>query len=417
MHSETADARSRLAPLKPVLDISRRVSMPEYYHASVGTSPHTLDEPRNVIYVVAGDLDNRLKVEDWQRAIDQIVAVNPGLRLRWHGRLGFSRWESDGLPPRLRVVDNCTWNPQFIDGYEFITETSLSLRDGPTVEFIIAKQGNGRALVILRTTHAITDGMGAFHALHELFRALRGEPLLGCNASFSDTDLMAAVDVLPHQVKRDEICWLTGPPEGDAKGDDWWRIKLGPVRKSLLAQVAVAMAVFAHQYSDLPVLIAVPVDLRRYALGLISTQNFSSMVFVPLEKGDDITVFQQRLQTLLQARRDTAFSPLLNLVRWLPLPWLDRLLGRSEKNYQTRKPLETFVISNLGKIDLAAVSAAGFTADDVLVFPMTGSVFAILSTLNGEAQIVLNLPRVLSSNGRAEQCAQFLQARMAKHDV
>jgi len=404
---------ARLAPLRQVSTISRKVSLFEYYHASVGASPHTLEGPRNLICVVSGELDDRLQPEDWQRAIDQIVVVNPGLRLRWHGRWGFSRWVSDGPPPRLRIIDGCTWDALTSDGSDFITEEPLSLRVGPTVEFIIAKKGNGRAFVILRTLHAIMDGMGVIHALHELFRALRGEPLLGSNASFSDTDLMQAIDAPPNKSKHLATCWLTGDPEGDLKGDDWWRVKLGPARKQLLAHVAVAMAEYAHQNSDLPVLIAIPIDIRRHVSNLRSTTNFSSMVFVRLEKGDGAEVFQQRLLELLEMRREVAFSSILNLIRWLPLPWVDRLLGRSEKNYRTRKPLETFVISNLGKADLAAMSVASFKADDLMVFPMEGSAFGVLMSVDGEVQITLNLPRVLSSNHRAEQCIQFLQSRLA----
>lgn len=401
-----------LPPFQQQTELARLVSTPEYYHASIGSSGKTLEAPRYVDFVVAGNVDDTLTAADWQRAIDRIVEVNRGLCLRWEGCLGFSRWRSDGPPPRLHIIEHCDWDMNSSVGCEFIRERALSLQTGPTVEFIVAKCGHGRVLLILHSHHAIMDGMGAFHALHELFRALRGEPLLGTNAGFSDVDLMRSAAVPPAPSMHLPTCWLTGEPAGDAQGDDWWRIRLGPMRKQPMAHLAVAMAEFAHQFSDLPVLIAMPVDLRRHAPGLISTANFSNMVLVRLDKGDGVEVFQQRLRDLLSARRDVAYSPVFNWLRWLPMRWFDQMLSRTEANYRTRKPRETALISNLGKIDLQALSAPGFSAEEMLVLPIPGSAFSILLSVNGQLEITLNLPRVLSGQGRVEACIAFLQQRM-----
>ncbi len=411
------DALSRLPKLAHAVEINRPVSTPEYYHASVGASPHTLESPRNVIFVLGGLMDGTLTQDDWQRAIDQAAAVNPGLRLRWEGRLGFSRWRSNGPSPRLRMLDHVDWDMNSQEGGEFITAEPLSLTTGPTVELIVARQAGGRGLVILRTLHTIVDGMGGFHAMYEIFRALRGEPLLGSNAAFSDVDLMRAAQ---HEAPADEpkaakaspAYWLTGEPSGDVLGDDWTRIKLGPVRKQLLARLAVALTEIAHQYSEHEVVIAIPVDLRRHAPGLKSTINFSSMVHVRMEKGDGVEVFQQRLQALLERGKEVAYHPVLNLIRWLPLSWLDRLLGRSLKNYQTRKPLETFLISNIGRLDTAGMSAYGFQMDEFSAFPQPGNAFVILYSVEGEVNVILNLPRVLASQGRGEASLNYLKTQL-----
>jgi len=422
MPYEATEVLSRLPKLAHAVEINRPVSTPEYYHASVGASAHTLEGPRNVIFVLGGRMDDTLTRADWQRAIDQVAAVNPGLRLRWEGRLGFSRWRSDGPPPRLRMLDHVEWDLNSQEGGEFITAEPLSLTTGPTVELIVARQANGRGLVILRTLHAIVDGMGGFHAMYEIFRALRGEPLLGSNAAFSDVDLMRAAQSKAPQdepkstEKAPPAYWLTGEPAGEVLGDDWTRMKLGPVRKQLLARLAVALTEIAHQHSDHEVVIAIPVDLRRHAPGLKSTINFSSMVHVRMQKGDGPEVFQQRLQALLESGKEVAYHPVLNLVRWLPLAWLDRLLGRSLKNYQTRKPLETFLISNIGRLDTVAMSAYGFQMDEFSAFPQPGNAFAILYSVEGEMYVIFNLPRVLSSQGRGEACLNYLKTQlMAEH--
>ncbi len=409
MPSDPAELLSLLPPLQDGVVLDRPVSGAEYYHASVGSSRHTLEPPRGVFFVLSGAYDDRLTVADWQQAIARVAAVNPALCLRWQGCLGWSRWTSDGPLPRLRLIDDCHWDLQTGAGAGFITETPLDLRQGPVVEFIIARQGPGRALLILRTLHAIMDGMGALHCLRELFRALRGEPLRGSNVAFSDVDLMRAMAVPKAAPLHEPTGWLTGEAQGDAQGDDWWRISLGPVRPQQLARVAVAMAGFAHQCGTQTALIAVPVDLRRHAPAIRSITNFSSMLLVRLLPGEGVEVFQSRLRELLTARREAAFAAGMDALRWLPLRWLDRLLGRSVKNYRTRKPMETALISYLGRIDLGDFRAAGFVADDMLVMPLSGSAFAVMVCINEEVTLTLNLPRVLSSGGRAEALIAHLR--------
>jgi len=403
-----------LPPLAPQTRISRPLSTPEYYHACVGTSRWTLEGPRDVVFVLTAD--SRLTPLDWQRALDQATAVNPGMRLRLVGKRSKARWESDGQPPRLRIVEGCDWDTLTSQGSDFITAEPLSLEHGPTLELQLVSCTDGRSLVILRTVHAIVDGGGALHLLRELFRALRGEPLLGTNAAFSDTDLMISTGTKHSTSKHFRTTWLTGEPSGDAMGDDWRRIPLGPPRKDMLARVAVAMAEFAHQRSDLPALIAVPVDLRRHVPGLLSTTNFSNMLFVRLDKGDGIAHFKQRLQDMLAQRMETVYPRILDIVKWLPLRWFDLLVSRTRWNYRKRKPMETAVISNLGRIDTEALSCPGFTLKHLFVHPLGGSAFSAMFCVDGQVELILNLPRVLSGEGRFDAFVDYLQRRVAEGD-
>lgn len=413
MPSGQDDILSRLPPLRNAAAFDRPVSMPEYYHACIGTSPRTLEGPRDVIFALEGELDGGITPAQWQQALDRVTEANPGLRMRWHGSLGWSRWRCDGPPPRLRLIDDCAWDARSNIGAGFITETPLSLTEGPVVELIVARQSATRGLVILRTVHAVMDGSGGYHTLRELFRALRGEPLQGSNATFSDVDLLKAIAAPAVKPEPVQTCWLTGAPDGDATGDDWWRIPLGPARSQLLGRVAVAMAAFAHTHSTLPVRIAVPVDLRRHAPGLLATTNFSSMLFVTLQPGDGIDVFREQLRAQLAVKREAAYSSLLDLFRWLPLSWLDRMLGRTLANYRNRRVPETALISSLGVLDPAEFSARGFTLDGMSVVPMAGTVFTVLMVIGGQAQLMLNLPRVLSGQGRREALIAHLQASLA----
>jgi hypothetical protein len=401
-----------LPPLAPVSAISRPLSAIEYYHYSIGTHPRTLEPPRDVVFVLEGH--NELPPSQWQRALDIAAAANPGTRLRLHGHRRGARWKSDAPAPRLRVVEDCAWDGFSGQGSEFICAPPLALRDGPVVELIVAYRRSGGAFVILRSHHAVMDGSGGLHFLKEIFRALRGEALIGSNAAYSDADLLTHLGVTKSESKHIDTGWLTGPPRGDAMGDDWRRIALGRPRSNLLGHVAAAMAAFAHRDTALPALIAIPVDLRRHVPGLVTTTNFSSMLLVRLDRGDGAERFRERLQDMLAARMDAAWSPQLDWVKLLPPSWIDRLLSRTAGNYRTKKPKETAVISNLGRIDTAEFGAPGFVLQALFVLPLAGSAFSILTCTGDRVELTLNLPRLLAGDGRFDAFVEFLHERLAQ---
>jgi len=412
MPYDQADAAlaARLPRLQPVAAISRRLSTPEYYHAAIGASRRTLDGPRYTAYFIRAQ--GMLSAAQWQAALDRVAALHPGTRLRLRGRLWWARWSSDGAPPRLRMIEDCPWDTTSSAGAEFIDATPLPLRHGPNIELVVARLRDGSSLLVLRAHHAVADGMGAVHLLHELFRALRGEPLLGSNAAFSDVDLMLGVGAKHSTSRHIKTSWLTGAPAGAEMGDDWRRISLGAPGKNLLGRVAEAMAEFAHRHSELPALFAVPVNLRRHRPGLLATTNFSNMLFVPLSRGEGAERFTQRLKEMLAQRMETVYPRVLDVFRMLPFSWFDRMLSRTPQNYRSKAPLETAVISNLGRWDAADFSCPGFQADHAWVQPLGGSCFSTLTCMGERVEMTLNLPRVLSSNGRFDELVAHLRQRL-----
>jgi hypothetical protein len=403
--------RSR-APLRlsRLRKISRPLSVMEHYHAAIGTHPRTLERQREVTLVLEGD--NQLQPAQWQKAIQQVAAANPGSCLRLRGCYPSVHLCSDGPPPQLRVIEGCDWDGRSSQGAEFLHAPALSLENGPTVELILARRAIGDTLLVLRTPHAIMDACGAFHFLQELFRALRGEPLLGSNAGFSDVDLMLSTGARYSTSRHIPTTWLTGTPEGDELGDDWRRIELGVWKQSPLAPMAEAFAEFAHRYSDLPALIAVPVNLRRHSSGLLATTNFSNILFVRLERGDGADVFRSRLDAMLAQRMDAVYPRILGAFKWLPGIWLDLLVSRTLRNYRDKKPLETAVITNLGRIDSRLYSGPGFNTRRIFVVPLPGSAFASLTCTDGQLLLAINLPRVLSNNGRFDALEAHLRQRL-----
>lgn len=414
MPSEMVDHLQSALPLVQAAPIERPVSGSEYYHASIGSCPLTLERDRQIVFALEAPADASMTPQRWRAAIDAVTAVNPALRMRWVGVLGWSRWRSDGPPPALRVMDHMPWDFKSNAGMEFLDEWPLNLRTGPVVEFIIGKRADQRQVFIMRTHHAIMDGMGGFHVFDELFRFLRGEALVGSNARFSDSDMIKALNPPKPRPLREPTCRVleaseVDPPPKDP-GDDWVRMVFNTHSKQILARMACAFAQLAHRRSSLPAVIAVPVDLRRHYPGLVAVTNFSSMLIVKLWPGEGPEVFQSRLKALLNERMELAVASGFDAIRWFPQWLVDLLLGRTWRNFMKRRPMETVVISNLGVVPLDRFQAPGFQCDDFGLAPLPGNGFATLHQVNGQLRIVLNLPRIQTHVMSFDEVQEALQA-------
>lgn len=437
MPSEMVDQNLALNKLQ-LLDhapVERPVSGSEYYHASIGSSGLTLERDRQICFALEGTCAADIPAQVWRDAISKVTQLNPALRMRWKGLLGWSRWVNDGPPPQLRMLDHVDWNLNSSEHMDFLDAWPIDLRHGPVVEFIVARRPGNRLLVVMRTHHAIMDGMGGFHVLGELFRALRGEPLLGSNVTFSDAQLVEALDPPKSPSLRVPTCRLIEHAEPgisvnnsvsnsvtnsvtksvnqlDLLGDAWHRFSLGSGHSKALSKVACAFAALAHKSSTLPALIAVPVDLRRHMPAMRSVTNFSSMLVVKLQPGDGPEVFQSRLRELLEAKVELSVARGFDLIRWFPMWLVDVLLGRTRKNFLSKPPMETVVISNLGAVPMENFQGAGFVADDFTCIPIPGNAFAVLMQINGDFRVILGLPKAQLAQCQFDEIASFVNDKL-----
>jgi NRPS condensation-like uncharacterized protein len=266
--------------------------------------------------------------------------------------------------------------------------------------------------VLLRTPHAVMDGMGVLHLFQELFRALRGEPLLGTNAPFSDVDLMRAVtsEGWKGEGGGEGPIPLTGGAQGTSFGDVWQRLTL-PARpqQNLMGRVAEVATRYAWTFGPGPVRIAVPVNLRRHLPGLRSTMNFSGLMHVGMSSGETADDFRRKVREGLEQNRDAAYPAVAECIRYLPFGWLDRLTGRTSENYLRRKLFETVLITNLGVIDMAPFTCPEFEPDNYYSLPVMGNSFISLSASGGHLNFVVGMPAIYASAGRLERFLDLLR--------
>jgi hypothetical protein len=397
----------RKLTLMPHSPIARPLSFFEYGHAAAGASAKTLEPPRVITIVLEGE--STLTPRQWAEALRCVVDANHGVPLRIEGFRQRARWTREGAsPPQLRVIENCEWDGRSNRGVEIIERTPLPLQTGPATELIIA---TGRITrLILRTRHALMDGMGVLHFFQELFRALRSEPLLGSNAAFSDVDLMRAVTSAPWRGGGENPIPLTGGAQGASYGDVWQRLTL-PARpqKNLLGRVAGVAARYAWSFGPGPVRIAVAVNLRRHLPSLKSTMNFSGVLHVGILPGETADDFRRKMREALDQNRDVSYPAAAECIRYLPLSFIDRVTGRTSESYLRRKVLETVLVTNLGVIDMVPLSCAQFAPDNYYTLPVMGNSFISLSANGRHLNIVVGMPAVYASEGRLERFIDLLR--------
>jgi hypothetical protein len=398
--------------LAPRTTIERRLSPLEYWHAAAGTSNSTLDPSRIITMVLEGE--GVLAPRQLEGALRLVIAANPGVRLRLQGTRHRARWTGDkAIPPSLRVIENCAWDGRSHCDMEAIEETPLTLNPGPGAELLVVTGAVTR--IILRVHHALMDGTGILHFFEELFRALRCEPLLGTNVCVSDAELMRAFRSTGLRTKGINPIPLTGGAQGTAFGDVWQRLTLpARARSNVMGRIAETAARYAWSFRKDPVRIAVPVDLRRHVPGLKSTMNYASVVYVDLAFGETAQDFRRKLHKRLDENGEVAHLGILESVRHLPLTWLDRLTGRTPENYLRRKLIETILVSNLGTIDVSALSCAHFRATNYYCPPVMGNSFITISTCGDHLNLLVGMPVVYASAGRLEKFMERLRDELGR---
>ena len=399
----------KLPALAPQLALERPLSIWEYYFASVGRSASSQEMDCDIITVIEGE--SRVTFAQWEAALAQVVAANAACRVRIAGRRRRACWRSDGIPTRIRQVDNCTWDGRSDAGLEFLKTPRLDLENGPASELIVVT-GNPARLV-LRVHHAVMDGLGTIYFFQELFRALRGEPLLGTNAAFSDADLMQSVSSQPQPKLSGKPAYLTGALSGAGRHGVWRRITVEDVPASfLLGRLAVYVARFARRYSEQPTWVLLPVNLRRHLPGLNSMMNFTSLILVDLGPDDGPNDFYRKLQKLLKDNADAYYTPALDYFKWLPMAWLDWVASKLARHDKAK---DTAAISNFGMVSKAELSSDGFAAHTLFALPaFHGNSFLVMTAMGNTTEITVGMPRALASDGRLEAFTAYLEAQLAQ---
>ncbi len=384
---------------------TRRISLTErsYLMAALMAPPMAIQ----VFVEGAGSIDpDRLT-----RAVAIASAACPGARVVRRG----PNWVDGGQPPPVTVLDGALIDRRTYDSERL--RRPFDPARGPNCEVLLLT--GSPATVVFRAFHAVMDGKGVMTWITEVFRALRGESPVGAASTETEEGLVArfaatatatarpADGPAPEQAPvRSPFEQLpAGPEEPDAELDGWlWRRRSVPGSyPGLVARAAVAITTASGADGRF----MVPVSLRRHDPALLSTANLTLPVQLEVPLGSRWRAVQGRLvQAMMEGRELTADGPREGNVQLSSFAGLAPALAAARSAGDRRAGYHaSAILSELGRPDLAGLSAEGFAARTVYSLPMYvpyAPAFLTMYQLPDQVELALSCRRGPGAGARAE---------------
>jgi hypothetical protein len=345
-----------------------------------------------------------LELDRWQKAVEIASHANPGSRFIVRGHLGASRWVDSGKTPPVRMVDGSHWNGMSSVGAEFLYG-DYSPRNGPMAEVVLARGNPLR--VAFRAHHALMDGRGCLTWAENIFRALRGEPVIASDDTVVEDDLLHIARSRPARPLGNHFIAPTGFALGFEPGILWHRKRVAGRFPKLLPRILVLTAREVWRHGTGNVRIAVPVDLRSRRPGLRSTGNLTNAIFLDITPDDTADSLAYELLRRLREQQDGMLTWEEKLLPRAPL-WFIKAMLRKEarQGHMNGVYRHSALVSNLGQISLDAFQGGGFISHAYIAVPLCLESFPFSIAMNGsgnEIDILLSMPKVLANGGRMEE--------------
>jgi hypothetical protein len=356
-----------------------------------------------------------------QAAVGRAAEANPAIRVRFRGMLGFSRWVDSGIAPRVRVLEPSGWNGTSDIGAQFLLEKLDPLHGGPVADVLVVPCIDGKTRLVFRTLHAAIDGRGLMHWMAEVFRALRGEPLLGSHSRLIDLDVQKdyAGRVPAEPPAPPATCIPVVPPS--ANGQDrihyiWRRVVIDRNVSQLLPKTAVFLAAWARRHAAGEVGFTIPIDYRGLRTQEMGLGNLTGYVRLSVPEGATPRAVIQQLNSKVRAFADCRERPGIRKLFWKPIPVMVRALRPAVPKllYTLNPALPTGGIVSMGNLTLEAGSYPGFAATMIFGIPGTvGKLNVVFLNFRGFASVVFSAPAPFNADGQIDELAQAYRAHFS----
>lgn len=334
---------------------------------------------------------------DWAglgQALATAAQANPGARATLKRGLWSPRWVA-GPVPTLHSLDTAP-TPGRVDWLPD-APFQLAVAPGPTLVFT--------------AHHALMDGRGLWHMVQEVFRAWRGEPLLGAQDDLDDRTLIRPGLALPEPGRFPAPTGAFGSSERPI----WAHRFLPGPQSSLLPRLALALVDHSRgQNGAVPLRFDVPVDLRS---GQQSTANLTGIASLDVAPGDTLQQVQTALKRVLDQDQAHAWLAKAQEVRWVPHWAMPRLVrSKTQADLRSGRFPNSGVLSNLGRVALESLRAPGFEPQTCYWVPPCGPNTTAFVGLMGDGHglhISVVMPEGLGDQGRLEALMDSLATALS----
>jgi hypothetical protein len=317
-----------------------------------------------------------LSVDTLRGAVEKAAHANPGSRVRLRGVLGFSRWVDSGIAPEVREVRASSWDGRSERGAAFMEERFDALAGGPVCNLLYVRGNPAR--IVFRALHAAVDGRSLLHWIAEVFRALRGEPLLGSPCTYVEWDIMRKFQERINLEAADAPSTepsLPVIPCSSVRATPLryiWRTVVFPGSiPNVLAKFAIFLAQYARRHAQGRVCFTVPVDLRTLREEVLSLGNLTGYLSIPIGPGDSTRDFSRLLSLRVRNYIDCYRPDILKKLPWVPVRTIRREIGRNLQRtlYESVPDAMSGGVVSMGNFPLQNLSTPDFTPLALIPIP------------------------------------------------
>lgn len=351
----------------------------------------------------------------WEKAIAEACEANPSSRVVYQGRSVWAKWVDTGVPAPLRFVDGSNWSGFNSDGALFFNDP-LPFKTSHSAEVVVVNGCDSPQRVILRTLHATMDGGGTWNWAHDIFRALRKEPLEGWLDPINDQEFLKSLKLQPAKPEKKIKCLTaTGQPDKTQEtGFIWNRVRLEGKFSKLLSQLTIAVAKEARKQGPGNVRIGVPLELRRRIPDTRSSSNLTRRIYLDVEPDDTIESITKQLIAKLENLNDDPKGS--NTFGYIPSFWLKSLyLSSLKRGRETGNYKDSGTISNGGLLPLDELHGGGFVTESFFWIPTvieTKPFFMSTVGYGNILEVVTAMPKIHGSNGRLDTFSSNIIAEL-----
>lgn len=377
----------------------------------------------NVDAIIVGH--GTMEVETLRRAVVTAATVNPGVRVRLKSFLGFTQWVDSGVAPEVKVVDAPHWDFCSEQGADFLLERFDPLAGGAIADVVLVR-AQGKIALVFRALHAAMDGRSAAYWIADVFRALRGEPLIGGESTLTDFEVAARYSdkFVDDKNNADKQADTLGPEyssvvppssEREKKVSYIWRaISIPRNVSNILPRAAVFLAQYARRQGEVAVGFTIPVDYRGLRVEANSNGNLTGYVRVNVGPEDTPRTVMQQLNQQIRTYADCKWPLLAKPLRWIPLKFIKMKLigGIDTLLYTANREIPTGGLVSMGSWDPQLCTTPDFTADYMLGIPgAVGKLNVLVVNLPSSTMVTFSAPKNYNLNGQIDRLAHdFAQA-------
>lgn len=362
----------------------------------------------------AGHIDR----QQLQDALIKAAEVNPGMRTRLKGFWGWRYWDDAGPLPVLEEIDAPDWDGMSSENCPRLGEVIDPRKDALCQVSLIHAAGD--VFLLFRTHHAISDGRGTVHFMHDVFRILRGEAPMGSTSKITEWDIALREERPPRPVVEGGcLPVLKCEKHPGERGCRWQRFYWDGDQNRFTAKLIFTLGQLAREnHGDGKVLFRIPADLRRY---MKEDEGFSvanCTGALDLEITAETTMNQIRSSIVKAMRQKEDLSPFKEdqkIAKWLPGAMFRQSDESLNKLHAEGRYRMTGVISYMGDVGEELFRCPDFTPKSLFGAPIAlenRPIFVGASTHGNVTSIFVGAPKALASQQDLQAFCAVLAERL-----